>query len=136
MARPVVTLALLALFAGLAAANPFGTKFAGDGTYYGSRDRGFGHCSFHFHGFGKKPGYMGTPLAINAAQYTGTSICGLCVRYRGSGGGAGGNPISSDWQPGFIWWVWGGCEVRRVVGQEEEQSFGDHRCCGDLTKLK
>jgi hypothetical protein len=105
MARYFASLALLALFAGLAAGNPFGSKFAGDGTYYGNRDRGFGHCSFHFHGHGNKPGYLGTPLAINAAQYTGTSICGLCVRFRGTGGGAGGNPISSDWQPGFIWWV-------------------------------
>ena len=73
------------------------------GTYYGFRDRGFGHCSFHFHGFGKAPAYAGVPLAINAAQYTGTSICGLCVRFRGTGSGAGGNPISADWQPGFIW---------------------------------
>lgn len=30
------------------------------------------------------------------------SICGLCVRYRGTGSGAGGNPIAGDWQPGFI----------------------------------
>ncbi|KAI8473724.1 MAG: hypothetical protein J3K34DRAFT_466209 [Monoraphidium minutum] len=100
------TLALVALSAALLAsgtlANPFGSKFSGDGTYYGFRDRGFGHCSFHFYGFGKAPGFAGTPLAINAAQYTGASICGLCVRYRGTGGGAGGNPIAADWQPGFI----------------------------------
>jgi hypothetical protein len=41
------------------------------GTYYGYRTRGFGHCSFHFHGFGTSQGYAGTPLAINAKQYTG-----------------------------------------------------------------
>lgn len=93
---------LLLAFAGLAAASPFGQKFAGDGTYYGSRQRGFGHCSFHFQDFGNSPGYPGTPLAINAAQYTGTSVCGLCVRFRGLGSGLGGNPISQNWQPGFI----------------------------------
>ena len=35
-------------------------------------------------------------------QYSGASLCGLCVRYRGTGQGLGGNPISSSWQPGFI----------------------------------
>jgi hypothetical protein len=72
------------------------------GTYYGQRTRGFGHCSFHFHGFGDSAGYVamadrvvlprsapglnpdttkththryaGTPLAINAAQYTGGGL--------------------------------------------------------------
>jgi hypothetical protein len=110
---------LLLAFAGLAAASPFGQKFAGDGTYYGSRQRGFGHCSFHFQDFGNSPGYPGTPLAINAAQYTGTSVCGLCVRFRGLGSGLGGNPISQNWQPGFIW-----C-ARRVGG--EGQALGGIR---------
>eukprot|EP00878_Enallax_costatus_P008465 GHUV01008849.1.p1 GENE.GHUV01008849.1~~GHUV01008849.1.p1 ORF type:complete len:458 (+),score=60.20 GHUV01008849.1:208-1581(+) len=80
----------------------FGMTYSGDGTYYGDRTRGFGHCSFHFHGFGNSAGYVGTPLAINAAQYSGTSICGLCVQYRGVGQGLGGNPVSTAWQPGFI----------------------------------
>lgn len=97
----LAAIAALCLLAG-AGANPFGSTFAGEGTYYGFRDRGFGHCSFHFLGLGKSPGYAGTPLAINSAQYTGTSVCGLCVRFRGKGHGAGGNPISQDWQPGFI----------------------------------
>lgn len=99
MTRLTLTL-LVTLYVTLAAANPFGSKFSGEGTYYGFRDRGFGHCSFHFNGFGGN--YPGTPLAINAAQYTGATICGLCVRFRGTGGGAGGNPISSSWQPGFV----------------------------------
>jgi hypothetical protein len=32
----------------------------------------------------------------------GPSICGQCVKYRGVGQGLGGNPITGDWQPGFI----------------------------------
>jgi hypothetical protein len=72
------------------------------GTYYGYRTRGFGHCSFHFHGFGSLPGYAGTPLAINNAQYKGTSVCGMCVKIRGTGPGAGGNPITGSFQDGFI----------------------------------
>lgn len=43
----------------------------------------------------------------------GTSICGQCVKYRGVGRGLGGNPVSGDWQPGFI------CD------QCPECSFGD-----------
>lgn len=99
---PLLLLAALFAAAAPAAAGPFGSTFSGEGTYYGLRTRGFGHCSFHFHGHGASAGYLGTPLAVNAPQYTGASICGLCVRFRGTGGGAGGNPIASDWQPGFI----------------------------------
>ena len=99
----VMLLALLATVLPLATASPFGSSFQGDGTYYGTRARGFGHCSFHMYGYGNSPGYAGTPLAINNPQYSGAALCGMCVRFRGSGAGAGGNPISSDWQPGFIW---------------------------------
>eukprot|EP00775_Hariotina_reticulata_P006889 gene6889-7105_t len=93
------------------------------GTYYGYRTRGFGHCSFHFHGFGDSKGYVGTPLAINAAQYTGTSICGLCLKYRGLGQGAGGNPVSTGWQPGFICDQCPECKF----GDIDQQMGGDGR---------
>lgn len=45
---------------------------------------------------------MGVPLAINNAQYKGTSVCGMCVKFRGTGTGSGGNPINSGFQDGFI----------------------------------
>lgn len=108
---PLVLVVLLAL-AGLAlpapasAGNVFSSgRYKGDGTYYGYRARGAGHCSFHFVGLGaSSPGFLGTPLAINAPQYAdGNSVCGLCVRFRGTGSGSGGSPIGGDWQPGFIW---------------------------------
>lgn len=102
-----VALATLMACIPLTLANPFeqasvARLFGGEGTYYGDRTRGFGHCSFHFHGFGNSPGYQGTPLAINAAQYHGSKVCGLCVRFRGVGQGSGGNPVASSWQAGFI----------------------------------
>jgi hypothetical protein len=43
----------------------------------------------------------------------GPTVCGQCVKYRGVGQGLGGNPVSGDWQPGFI------CD------QCPECSFGD-----------
>lgn len=89
----------------------------------GYRTRGFGHCSFHFHGFGDSKGYAGTPLAINAAQYTGPSVCGLCVKYRGVGQGAGGNPVSTAWQPGFICDQCPECKF----GDLDQQMGGDGR---------
>lgn len=94
------------------------------GTYYGDRKRGFGHCSFHFHGFGDSKGYVGTPLAINAAQYKGTAVCGLCVKYRGTGVGLGYNPISTAWQPGFICDECPECRF----GDLDKQMNGDGRC--------
>lgn len=71
--RGLVALCLLAtaLLVPVTAEVSIGKTYAGDGTYYGYRTRGFGHCSFHFHGFGDSKGYVGTPLAINAKQYTG-----------------------------------------------------------------
>jgi hypothetical protein len=98
----VLALVAVVLAAAQVGASPLtDTTFAGDGTYYGTKDqRAFGHCSLFRYGHGEL--YTGTPLAINAFQYTGTSVCGLCVEFRGTGGGAGGNPIASDWQPGFI----------------------------------
>lgn len=123
-------LAVVALWAmlTLTAANIFeqgsmNKLLAGDATYYGYRTRGFGHCSFHFHGFGDSKGYAGTPLAINAAQYTGPSVCGLCVKYRGVGQGAGGNPVSTAWQPGFICDQCPECKF----GDLDQQMGGDGR---------
>lgn len=128
MSRLLTPLALvLALACGLAAADDnnwsFGQTYAGDATYYGYRTRGFGHCSFHFHGFGDSKAYAGTPLAINAAQYTGTSVCGLCVKYRGVGQGLGGNPVSTAWQPGFICDQCPECKF----GDIDQQMGGDGR---------
>jgi hypothetical protein len=92
-------------------------------AYAGYRTRGFGHCSFHFHGFGNSKGYAGTPLAINAAQYTGPSVCGLCVKYRGIGQGLGGNPVSTAWQQGFICDQCPECKF----GDLDQQMGGDGR---------
>ena len=74
--RCLVALCLLAtaLLMPVTAEVSLGKTYSGDGTYYGYRTRGFGHCSFHFHGFGDSKGYMGTPLAINAKQYTGREV--------------------------------------------------------------
>lgn len=41
------------------------------------------------------------PLAINAAQYEGSMMCGACIEGRGTGRGAGGNPITGSFK-GFV----------------------------------
>lgn len=56
--------------------------------------------------FGGSEAYKGVPLAINNAQYTGPSVCGLCVNFRGVGQGSGGNPINTAWQTGFVCDQW------------------------------
>lgn len=98
-------------------------RFWLQGTYYGYRQRGFGHCSYHFHNFGTAAGYRGTPLAINSAQYTGTGVCGMCVKYKGKGQGAGGNPVDDTWQDGFICDQCPECKF----GDLDQQKGGDGR---------
>jgi hypothetical protein len=56
------------------------------------------------------PSECGAGLQLQPVQHTGCgvlccagpSICGQCVKYRGVGQGLGGNPITGDWQLGFI----------------------------------
>jgi hypothetical protein len=46
------------------------------------------------------------PLRVTGLQYTGPSVCGLCVQFRGVGGGSGGSPVAGAWQRGFICDQW------------------------------
>lgn len=67
----------------------FGTRHAGDGTYYGRTNQG--HCSLT-----PRPAqYAGmTGVAVSTATYAGSSLCGACIRLTGSGRGSGANPIT------------------------------------------
>ncbi len=50
-------------------------------------------------------GQYGTRVALNAPQFGphGTiAPCGRKIMFRGTGSGAGGNPISTSWQKGQI----------------------------------
>lgn len=68
--------------------NDFGKWFSGDGTYYGWTNAG--NCAIR-----QVPKvYANLPaVAINNDQYMGSSACGACVQYIGSGKGSGANPI-------------------------------------------
>jgi len=41
-------------------------------------------------------------IALNADQFQQGLACGLCMYYRGTGGGIGTTPIPSDWQFAFV----------------------------------
>lgn len=86
VAAAVVTAAATTL---PAAAAFFGTRHAGDGTYYGATNAG--HCSLT-----PRPAqYAGmTGVAVASATYSGSSLCGACIRLTGSGRGSGANPIT------------------------------------------
>ncbi|CAM9505515.1 unnamed protein product, partial [Sphacelaria rigidula] len=81
-----------------ATAAPYGQTFTGEGTYYGDIPIGSGNCAMR----GDLSVYDGMiPLAINAAQYEGSMMCGACIEGRGTGRGAGGNPITGSFK-GFV----------------------------------
>ncbi|GAB0489485.1 hypothetical protein MMPV_000704 [Pyropia vietnamensis] len=67
----------------------FGTRHAGDGTYYGATNAG--HCSLT-----PRPAqYAGmTGVAVSTGTYARSSLCGACIRLTGSGRGSGANPIT------------------------------------------
>lgn len=94
------------------------------GTYYGVQNpMGSGQCSFASYNLNNGPAPGALPVAINAAQWAGAALCGLCVRFRGTGAGTGVTPISSAWQAGFI------CDQcpECLSGDLDLQSNGDGR---------
>lgn len=67
-----------------------GQSFSGDATYYGAGNDRRGACG----GYGKSTGPGGiTTVAINSRQWEGGNNCGICIEGRGTGVGAGGNPV-------------------------------------------
>lgn len=92
------------LFTGFAQSNvQFGETAQGDGTYYGLTN-GAGHCSFQFSKSESLPWATGINsfVALNAPQYGDSSACGLCLQYKGTGSGSGGDPVSPSPQYGLI----------------------------------
>ncbi|CAM9700723.1 unnamed protein product [Ascophyllum nodosum] len=74
---------------------PFdGTTFSGDGTYYGETSDG--NCAIR----SPIPRMYGgmIPVALNAAQYGGSELCGACIEGEGSGNGAGSDPITGPFK--------------------------------------
>lgn len=41
-------------------------------------------------------------MALNAAQFQEGLACGMCLYFRGTGGGLGTTPLQADWQFGFV----------------------------------
>jgi expansin (peptidoglycan-binding protein) len=75
--------------------NLFHQTYSGDGTYYGNTKEGT--CSY-----GNNVPHAGTDskiwalAALNAPQFMGSLVCGLCVKITGSGHGLGSNPINGQ----------------------------------------
>lgn len=85
-----VAAAALLLASPSAADISIGQSFAGDATYYGAGNDRRGACG----GNGKSTGPGGiTTVAINSRQWEGGANCGICIEGRGTGVGAGGNPV-------------------------------------------
>lgn len=85
---PVAVAALLASTA--SAAISVGQSFMGEATYYGAGNDNRGACG----GNGKPTGPGGiATVAINSQQWEGGNNCGICIEGRGTGVGAGGNPV-------------------------------------------
>ncbi len=57
----------------------------------------------------------------------GWQVCGLCIMFRGTGRGSGGNPVKSDWQLGFV------CDQcpECGFGALDKQVNGDGRWSGE-----
>lgn len=94
--RSFLALALALVAAALLLASPaaaeisIGQSFAGDATYYGAGNDRRSACG----GNGKPTGPGGiTTVAINSRQWEGGNNCGICIEGRGTGVGAGGNPV-------------------------------------------
>jgi expansin len=70
----------------------FGKTYIGEGTYYGESSNG--NCALR----DPVPSiYKGMiPIAINAAQYSGS--CGACLIVQGNGKGSGSNPIKGKFR--------------------------------------
>ena len=74
------------------------------GTYYGQQgnQNAAGTCSYgsdnaNTMGLEWTSGTQAT-IALNANQFQQGLACGLCMYFRGTGGGIGTTPIPADWQ--------------------------------------
>ncbi|BFZ23917.1 hypothetical protein BsWGS_26957 [Bradybaena similaris] len=74
----------------------FQHEYHGDGTYYGNIKEGT--CAY---GTDLPPAATNPKIrslvALNAPQFMGSLVCGLCLRVVGSGHGLGTNPISGEY---------------------------------------
>ena len=95
-----VTQTSLMLVPAGAAPYPFGSKFSGDGTYYGDVSPGDGNCAI---GYPIPDMYDGMiPMAVSLHDmYDNSAICGACIEGSGTGKGSGKNPIKGSFK-GFV----------------------------------
>ena len=98
----------------LAAALSIGESYQGEGTYYGAGQDSRGACGGR--GLPTGPGGLMT-VALNGPQSgSGNGPCGQCVEGKGTGVGAGGNPIGRFFGEWFVFCVSvhdGGCPTAR-----------------------
>lgn len=79
---------------------PFGSKFTGDGTYYGEIPPGDGHCAIEHPLPDMYEGMI--PMAVSLHDmYDDSAMCGACIVGFGTGVGSGKNPIKGTFR-GFV----------------------------------
>ncbi len=112
MRSSLPTLLLLAAAAGVATASADWASLStqtqsGDVTFYNMDGVGDtqGACSFsdNFAATNGLPWTKGVAvtIALNDAQFQ-QGLCGMCVRFRGTGDGLGTTPLSTKWTRGFV----------------------------------
>ncbi|KAK9841973.1 hypothetical protein WJX81_002137 [Elliptochloris bilobata] len=103
----------------------YGHVYTGDGTYYGDF-HGAGACSFEYGKAYTRPWTRGLArgVAMNAPQYGGSEPCGMCVAYRGTGQGAGADPVPVD---GLQYALVTDLCPECAHGALDQASFGDGR---------
>ena len=97
MSLSAVVGASLMLSPASAATYPFGSKFKGDGTYYGDVSPSEGNCAIEHPIPSTYNGMI--PMAISLHDmYDDSTICGACIEGTGTGKGAGKNPIKGKFK--------------------------------------
>lgn len=105
-------------------------------TYYGM-NQWSGYCQGNMQAKGKAwppngGAFNGMRVALNAPQFGGggtVAPCGRTLRYRGTGTGSGGNPISRSWQTTMVTNLCPECKY----GSIDLGTSGDGRCVSTST---
>lgn len=83
----VVSVTWVTLACGAFSGSDYGTRFHGDGTYYGQTDGG--NCAMGKKGLLPRMYQRMLPVAINEEQYANSASCGACIEMTGNGKGIG-----------------------------------------------
>eukprot|EP00904_Undaria_pinnatifida_P005778 jgi/Undpi1/232/HiC_scaffold_1.g00229.m1 len=79
---------------------PFGSKFSGDGTFYGDVPPGDGNCAIEYPVPDMYEGMI--PMAVSLYDmYDDSAMCGACIVGYGTGNGSGKTPITGNFR-GFV----------------------------------